>query len=222
MLLKAGDVVENKVFGSMVLTLRGIGKSEQNAYLDAFKKIKPKSAEIHSLLSSFMETVSDYYTNHCDEIIHRAQTTAQLGNYEEAIGNLVSVPNVCQLCFDKCSEKAATIYQQKIDFEGEQLLQQARVEWQMGKDKNTANRVANILVSINPHSAAFPQAIVLQKEIEQKLDADAKRDWEMKMRQYNDKQEFKRGILETVKAIGVAWGEHRPQSVTKNITRLWF
>lgn len=220
--LKAGDFVENKVFGGSVLTLRGIGKSEQSAYTDAFKKIKPSNAEIQTLLNSFKSIITDYYTNHCDEIIRKTESKTTLGDYDEAIYELVSIPDVCLSCFDKCSEKAAVVYQQKIDAEGERLLQQAKIEWQMGKDKITAKRVANFLVSINPHSAAFPKAIVLQKEIEEKLDADAQMEWETRMREYEDKKQFKSSILEAVKAIGVAWGENQPQSITKTIVRLWF
>ncbi len=220
--LKAGDIVDNKVYGGTVLTLRGIGKSEQNAYTDAFKKIKSGNIEIQKLLNSIRDVIMDYYTNHCDEIIRKVRTTAQLGNYNEAIYQLVSVPPVCQSCSDLCSAEAATIYQQKIDTEGEQLLRQATMKWQTSKDKTTAIVVANLLLKIDPRSSAYPKSKQLQNEIEQKLDADAQQEWQMKMKEYEDKQQFKMGILDAVRAIGVAWGEHQPQSITKTIVRLWF
>lgn len=220
--LKAGDVVENKVFDGSVLTLRGIGKSEQSAYTDAFKKIKPENTEIQTLLNSFKRAIMDYYTNHCDEIIRKAQSTARLGNYDEALYQLVSVPNVSQSCLDDCSTQAITIFQQKIDAEGEQLLRQATLKWQTNKDKTTAISVADMLLKINPRSSAYPKSQQLQGEIEQKLDADALKEWQMKMREYEDKQQFKMGVLDAIKAIGVAWGEHQPQSITKTIVRLWF
>lgn len=220
--LKAGDVVENKVFLGSVLTLRGIGKSEQTAYTDAFKKIKPANAEIQTLLNSFKSAITDYYTNHCFEIIRKAQSIARLGNYDEALYQLVSVPNVSQSCFDDCSAQAITIFQQKIDAEGEQLLRQATLKWQTNKDKTTAISVAEMLLKINPRSSAYPRSQQLQGEIEQKLDADALKEWQMKMKEYDDKQQFKTGVLDAIKAIGVAWGEHQPQSITKTIVRLWF
>ena len=220
--LKAGDIVENKVYGGTTLTLRGIGKSEQSAYADAFKKIKSSNVEIQSLLNSFKDVVTDYYTHHCDEIIRKAQTAAQLGNYDEAIYQLVSVPPVCQSCSDLCSAEAATIYQQKINAKGEQLLRQATMKWQTSKDKATAIAVANLLLQIAPRSSAYPKSQQLQGEIEQKLDADALKEWQMKMKEYDDKQQFKMGVLDAIKAIGVAWGEHQPQSVAKTIVRLWF
>lgn len=220
--LKAGDIVDNKVYGGTTLTLRGIGKSEQSAYTDAFKKIKPGNVEIQTLLNSFKDFVTDYYTHHCDEIICKAQSTAQLGNYDEALFQLVSVPNVCQSCSDDCSAQATTIYQQKIDAEGEHLLRQATLKWQTSKDKATAIAVADLLLHIAPRSSAYPKSQQLQGEIEQKLDSDALKEWQMKMKEYEDKQQFKMGILDAVRAIGVAWGEHQPQSITKTIVRLWF
>lgn len=219
--LKAGDIVDNKVYGGTTLTLRGIGKSEQSAYTDAFKKIKLGNVEIQTLLNSFKDVVTDYYTHHCDEIIHKAQSTAQLGNYDEALFQLVSTPNVCQSCSELCSVEAATIYQQKIDAEGEQLLRQAMLTWQTSKNKATAIAIADLLLQIAPCSSAYPKSQQLQSEIEQKLDADAQKEWEMKLKEYDDKQQFKMGILDAIKAIGVAWGEHQPQSITKTIVRLW-
>lgn len=220
--LKVGDVIENKVFGGSMLTIRGIGKSEQSAYTNAFKKIKPENAEIQSLLDSFKDAITDYYTNHCDEIIRKAQSTARLENYDEALYQLVSIPNVCQSCFDNCSAQATTVFQQKIDAEGERFLRQATLKWQTNKDKVTAIIVADMLLKINPRSSAYPKSQQLQGEIEQKLDADALKEWQMKMKEYDDKQQFKMGVLDAIKAIGVAWAENQPHSIIKNITRLWF
>ena len=120
--------------------------------------------------NSFKDVVTDYYTHHCDEIIRKAQTAAQLGNYDEAIYQLVSVPPVCQSCSDLCSAEAATIYQQKINAKGEQLLRQATMKWQTSKDKATAIAVANLLLQIAPRSSAYPKSQQLQGEIEQKLE----------------------------------------------------
>ena len=58
-------------------------------------------------------------------------------------------------------------------------------------------------------------------EIENKLQADAKRDWDFQMKKYEDNQAFKRSIVDACQAIGVAFGNGQPKNTTKNIVRKW-
>ena len=115
-----------------------------------------------------------------------------------------------------------TIYRQKIDYEGSLLLKQARIEWMNGQDREAANRVADVMNGISPNSSVYAEVKKLQNTITNKLTADERREWDMKVKQMQARHETNLGIIEAAKAIGVAWFQSRPQSVTKTIIRAWF
>ncbi|MFR3187688.1 MAG: hypothetical protein ACLTOV_06740 [Phocaeicola sp.] len=63
--------------------------------------------------------------------------------------------------------------------------------------------------------------MAFREEISSKLEAKAKKEWDFRMKQYEDNQVFKRSIVDACKAIGVAFGNGQPKNVTKNIISRW-
>ena len=116
----------------------------------------------------------------------------------------------------------ATVYKQKNDFEGNQLLKQARVEWMNGQDKEAADRVAEVMRGIDPNSSAFSEVKKLQNVITNKLNADEKKEWELKIKQMEAQHETTLSVIDVAKAIGVAWLHSRPQTITRTIIRAGF
>lgn len=220
--LMVGDVVENRIYESHTLSLSGIGTTETKALIAAFQRINPQNKELQAMLERAKAKIVSFYTDNCDRIVLRANTLAGTGQYDEAIFGLISVPDVCADCFRRCQEEAVTIYRRKIDSEGATLLAQANNEWMKAPNAAGAVRVAALISGIDPHSSAYPQVTALRQTITEKLQADEKQEWEFQMRKYEDSQIFKRSIVEAVKAIGVAWGNGQPQSVTKTIVRGWW
>ena len=122
----------------------------------------------------------------------------------------------------KCQQQAGLIYQQKIDSEAITLLEKAKTAWTLNQNEQGANEVANIIGQINPKSSNYNQVIYLRNTINKKLQADEKREWDFKMKQYEDNQAFKRSLVDAAKAIGVAWGQNQPKTVYKTVIRHWW
>ena len=219
--LMVGDVVENIPYATCVIPLSGIGINENKAFISAFNALKGNDERIVQMLADARTKITDYYTNRCGEIVTRANTLAATGKYDEAIFRLVSVPNVCTECFEQCQSQAAAIYQQRIDEQGVELLEKAKSVWAAQQDGNGATKAAQIISEISPKAANYQQVIALRNSISAKLQADAKRQWDFKMKQYEDSQAFKRSIVEGVRAVGVAWASHQPTNVTKIIRSWW-
>ena len=72
---------------------------------------------------------------------------------------------------------------------------------------------------MNSASADYENALHLWDVISEKLDRDEVEKKEMARRVYEDKVQFKNSIVDACKAIGVAFGQGQPDSVTKNIRR---
>lgn len=217
-----GDIIENRIYESHSISLAGIGINENKAFIAAFQRLNPRDKELQGMIASAKEKIVTFYTNDCEKILVQAEDLAKMDKMNEAIFRLVSVPNICNECFLRCQQKAADIYIQKINSEAVALLQQAQIAWMKQPNITGANSVATIINQINPKANNYQEVINLRKKIESKLQADAKREWDFQMKKYEDSQAFKLSIVDACKAIGVAFGNGQPKSVTKTIIRGWW
>lgn len=220
--LMVGDVVENKLYASVTLQVAGIGINENKTFINAFRTIKGDNPKIQQILNEAKAKIIEYYTEQCPVIIQKAQSMVTKQSYDEAIFLLTSVPDVCRECFTRCQQEAGVVYQQKIDAESTILLEKARTVWATNQSAQGASKVADIISQINPRSNNYDKVSELRKAVGQKLEADARRDWDFKMKQYEDNQQFKRSIIDAIKAIGVAWGKNQPTTVYRTVIRHWW
>lgn len=215
-----GDVIENKVYTSVTIQSSGIGKNENTAFISAFRGIKNDNPEISKMLNIAKKEIIDFYTNNCSEIIERTKSLVATQAYDEALFQLTSVPNICNDCFIKCQEQIRKVYKLKIDSEASTLLEKAKNVWAANQNEQGANEVADIISNINPNSANYKHVVELRNTIKRKLKNDAIREYEFKMKQYEDNQLFKQSLLDAAKAIGVAWGQNKPNYYT--VIRHWW
>ena len=220
--LMVGDVVENKLFASVTLQSAGIGLSENKAFINAFRMIKGDNPKIQLMLTEAKTKIVDYYNNNCPEFIQRAKGMVAKQAYEEAIFMLNSVPSINYDCFAQCQQQAGIIYQQMIDSEAVTLIEKAKTVWAANQNEQGANEVADIISRINPKSANYAQVISLRNSISAKLQADAKQEWEFKMKQYRDNQAYQRSLIDAAKAIGVAWGKNQPRTIYRTVIQHWW
>lgn len=220
--LMVGDVVENKLYASVTLQVAGIGTNENKTFISAFRNIKGDNPKIQQMLNEAKEKIMDYYTSQCPAIIQNAQSLVDTQAYDEAIFLLTSIPDVCRDCFLQCQQQAGVVYQQKMDSESTILLEKARNAWAKSQNAQGASEVADIISQICPKFTNYAEVSALRLAVEQKLQADAKREWDFKMKQYEDNQQFKRSIVDVVKAIGVAWAKNQPKAIYKTIIYSWW
>lgn len=222
LLIRIGDVKTGKVFKTTSITLKGIGLNEEKSLISCFNNLDKDNAQLSIMVREAQSEIENYYCTHCDEIIKRWINEANMDAYESSIYELVSIPNVCKTCYERCQQEAVAIYQRHIENVGQDLYAKARIEWMNGQNSEAANRVAAIMVQIDPRASIYPKVKELQNVITQKLDAEEKREWDLYLKKDNDNQSFKKSIVEAVRDIGVAWGENQPQSISRTIIRTWF
>lgn len=216
-----GDIVDNKLYESYTMSSSGIGTTEAKAMISAFQRINVNNPEIRAMLGRAQTKIVDYYKSHCDDILTKANTLSNQQKYDEAMFYLMSIPNVCSDCYSRCQTTAANIYKSKLTAEGEVLLNKARSEWLSGLNAASANRAADIMAQIDPQSSVYPEVKKLQNTISAKLQADAQRAWQLKMKNIEEGHKTARSVIDCVKSIGVAWASHQPTSVVKNIITRW-
>ncbi len=220
--LAVGDIVENKVYSTYTMTTIGTGTNDTKAFVSAFTKINPQKDELQNMLAEAKTKIVDYYTENTDEIINNAKALAAMQKYDEAIFRLMSVPNIYNKGYKDCQSAAVAIYQQKINHEAETLLAKAKNIWASSPNDTGAQQVAELISKINPKADNYQSVETFRKQVEDKLQDDAKREWEFLMKQYENNQAFKQSIVSACRDIGVAYGKGQPKSTTTTIVRGWF
>ena len=221
--LMVGDIEENKLYASVTLQAAGIGTNDNKTFINAFRNINGDNPQIQQMLNEAKEKIIEYYTNQCPAIIRKVQGLVATQAFDEAIFLLTSVPDVCRDCFTQCQRQAGVVYQQKIDSESTILLEKARTVWATSNQNvQSANEVADIINQINPRCSNYTEVLALRSSIEQKLQADAKRDWDLRMKQYEDNEKHKQSIVDAYKTVAVAYAKNRPTTIFRTIVRSWW
>lgn len=216
-----GDIIENKLIDSYSISLNGIGITETKSFITAFQRFTPSDSGLQEMLTNAKVKIVDYYSGSCEAIIDNANALAGTGRFDEAIFRLMSVPDVCRDCYKRCQETAISIYKDKLTSEAANLLEQAKNVWAVSPNSTGAAEVAKLISQINPSSSNYESVTAFRNQVAEKMKRDEKRDWEYEMKRYDNNQAFKMSLIDACKAVGVAFGNGQPESVTKNIIRGW-
>jgi len=184
--LYIGDGIENLSFTSINMTIKGVGTNENKAFIDGFKNIPTKNAQLEKFMQEGKQKIMDYYIAKCAMIEQKAASLAAQSKYDQAIYELAAVPDVSKDCYTRCQSKMAVYFKQKIDAECNQKLTRAKGEWAANQSYSGAQTASNILLSIHPAAACMPQVNEMLKSMSDKIAADERAAWELKVKQYND------------------------------------
>lgn len=122
--LYIADYLNDNRFASTSFIIKGSGRSEEKAYMDAVKKIN-NNAEMQRFVSQGKQRISDYYNTMCDKIIKDAIALSQSKEYDRAMAALGSIPNTTA-CFEESRAVLVNVYGQYYTNNCEHLLQLAR------------------------------------------------------------------------------------------------
>ena len=193
-----GDVIDEKIYGINTVSIAGVGETETKSYIKAFQNIKP----MNDFFMTAKDAIVDYYTNNCQTIITDATRKTKMHQYDDAITNLLTVPNVCEECYNMCQDRAIEIYGEKLEADKEQMnneglviIKKARSAWMAKQDYESAQKAMDLLANVDPNIPCSKDADALVNEIsaklrndEAKIEAKAKAEWDFKVRQWEDNQ----------------------------------
>lgn len=212
-----GDGIEGTKFASKSVQMKGVGTNETKAYIDAIKMVKPTDPSLQSFVEEGKKKIMAYYNSKCDFIIKDAQTLASQDKYDEAIYKLVSVPDVCKECYDKCMAAVAPMYKKKIDRDCKIKLAEATGVWNASQDMAAADNAGAILATIEPAAACYGEAKALSAKIAKKVNEIDKREWAYTMKEQQQTSE----LIKAYRDVGVAYGNGQPQNVSYTTVGWW-
>lgn len=209
-----GDIVGQTVYETFSLDLKGVGNTEERAYISALKGLNPGNNAFKSFIERGKRKILTYYDNNYPTILRRAATAEQTGQYEEALMILSTIPECC-VGFDQASNAMLRVYQSYLDTEGQRLLALGRAAWAADPTSGGATEACSYLTQINPSSKAFAQAQALVKDIQKVTRADYVFETQTK---YKDEISLQKARIEAARAIGVAFGRGPKANYTSRIT----
>lgn len=182
-----GDVVDNKVFETITIPLIGIGINENKAFIAAINQLKPQNAELSEFIDRAKKKIVDYYAIRCSQIVKQAQKLASGNEYDEAIYQLIQIPDICD-CAKECQDLMIEYIIKRNDAIAAQLYNEAKARWAASPTQQGALEVADIIAKIPANTSSESKVNSLINTINKKLRDDEKRQWDFKMKQYNDAQ----------------------------------
>ncbi|MDP5099325.1 MAG: hypothetical protein NWQ27_04990 [Crocinitomicaceae bacterium] len=212
-----GDGIDGTLFETESITVKGVGTNETKAYISALKMIKPEHPDLKAFMERGKQKIIDYYTAKCDFIIKEAQTLEAQNKFEEAIYTLITVPEVCKECYDKCMDAVAPIYKKQIDRECKIKLGEAQTTWNAAQDMAAAETAGAILATIAPEASCFGEVKSLNDKIAAKVKLIGEREYKFQLKEQAQVSER----IQAVRDIGVAYGKGQPKTVVYN-TRGWY
>lgn len=222
--LYVGDGIDGTLFSTYSLTCKGVGETEDKAYLAAIKNIKANNPEIKAFLDEGKTRILEYYNSRCDFLITDAKSQAALENYDEALYMLLSIPDACKDCYMRAQSELPGIYKNKIDMECAAHLNQARSVWMSrgsaGDARDAAWEASMLLSEINPKAACYDEALDLMKQIGKKMESIDNREWEFVKRMEENRHKEAMSSINAAKEIEMAWAKNQPKTIY-NIRTWW-
>lgn len=120
-----GDGIDGTKFSSYSIETKGVGNTETKAYISALKNIRVNDPGYNTFIENGKKKIIEYYNSQCDFILKNANSMADRKEYESAIYNLTSIPEVCKECYDKAMDLSVKIYRDKLENECQQNLTRA-------------------------------------------------------------------------------------------------
>lgn len=183
-----GDVIDNIKYGTHVLPLTGVGLNEEQALQQAIKTIKVNDSDIASFIDNAKKRIVAFYRENEDKILREADALVAAGRYDDALYVLSMVPDACGECYAHCQDRMFEIGRERTNYNGQALLSQAKAAWAKSPDASGAEEVYPLISAISPSASCYGEVAPFLEQIRKKLVADDRREWEFKMKQYEDEK----------------------------------
>lgn len=209
--LYVADVAQKTVLATASQTIKGVGRSETRAYMDALKHFNTNSPAMAQFIEEGKAKILAYYDSEAPRLMKEARALAEMHDYEHALSVVMVIPAQCKY-YDESLQVGLDIFHAYQDYACVQNLQKARMAWAAEQNATGAQKAGEYLAQIYPDAACYGEAMDVYKEVKAKvLD-----DWKFEMKQYQDGIDLEKQRIEAARAIGVAYGNHQ-QPITTNM-----
>jgi hypothetical protein len=208
------DQFDQKVFATTTIRAKGIGNSEDKAFVQAINGINARSTDLAAFVSAGRDKIIDYYNDNCTKIIAKAYSLSQLEQYEEALFFLSQIPAAsdCYLHSIAATTEIYNLYQDRMCSEN---LARAKAVWSASQNAEGGLAAGVFLARISPEGRCFPDAEDLFEEIKREVKDDKEFAKNFMIKQWDDTVTLESQTIEAARQVGISWGDHQ-QPITTN------
>lgn len=204
------QVDNNVLFATISKPLKGSGSTKKMAITNAFSQINTNDVEFKNFIETGKLRIIAYYESRCDDIVKKSESFMKMKQYDQALGLLMSVPEEVSSCYHQIQNKAVEVYKTYQTQKCFELIQKAKTSL----SKNYYNLALDILSEVDPSTSCFTEAQTIAKLAETKVKAEEKKQWDFRMKVYNDSLALQNKRIAAIKEIAVAYYKSKPTSVS--------
>lgn len=209
--LYIGDAEAQKMYASRQFELKGAGKTEQLAYMNALKSLNAGNPDFQTFVTQGREKILDYFNANYSSYLTKARTAMKQRDYDQAMYWASRIPECCR-GYNEAVALITSAYSDRVDYEAEQLLAQARAAWAAHPDEAGAEEAHSFLTQIDPAAKCHSDA----KALSDKIAKVVKTNWDFEnVTKYKDAVEADKRRVEAARQIGVAWAQNQPKTVNR-------
>ena len=205
------QVDNNIVYSTISIPLKGNGKDKQMALSNLISKINPNLKDFVTFITTGKQKIIDYYNLKCQDIITKSESLVKMQDYQGAIGLLMTVPDEVA-CYNNIQQKTIEAYKAYQNQKCITQLQEAKTTLA----KNYYEDALNILSQIDPSTKCYKEAEALIKKAEEKVDAQARNQFAVRMKMYNDSIALEKQRIQAAKEIAVEYYRNQPKPAANN------
>ena len=207
------QVTNNIVYATTSLPLKGSGNSKNSAVTNSISKIPVTDPILKTFVETAKAKIILYYQENCTDIEKKAEVLAKNQNYEAALGTLMAVPEEVSGCYNQVLSRSMEIYKAYQNQKCSVQVQQAKVLI-AAKDYTGA---LSIIGQIDPSASCFSAAEALAKSAAEKVDEEAKKQWDFKMKQYDNEVALEKQRIDAIKDIAVSYFNSQPKTINNTV-----
>lgn len=199
-----------KIFSSYSKSIQGSGYNKEKAIANAISKIPTTNNKIKEFIFEAKEKILTYYNDNCNQILDDSNFLMKTQKFDQAIALLSSVPREAKSCYATVQDKSIEAFNAYQKQTCETNLLKAKTEI----SKNNYSNALRFLSFIDVSSPCLKKAETLINEVAKKVDQEEKRDWDLMLKKYNDRQNMEKYRLDTMKEIAKAYYRSKPTTIT--------
>jgi len=203
----------NATFTSFSKRIVGSAERQEEALANAVNSIRPSDPALVGFLQQSKVKISDYFRNHCPDVIAEARQAFDLGDYARAISLYFSVPSDApSSCFSEAQAGLRKTYARYVS--NKCNMQLLRLKAYVARAQNTNEQLSSmdyqtvmeIIEGLDPASpdclAAAEQQI---RKIEKRFDEKQQQAWELKKKSAADEVAIRKETLKAIVAISKSY-----------------
>lgn len=184
-----GDGETGTKYISETFRTKGVGATEEKAYLNAVKNLNVKSEQMASFVGRGRKRIIEYYENNKNQIISSVRSYISGKDLERAAYELCLIPQECSY-YNEVQNLLGQVNGRIVDNNSSELFLSAESIWAGEQNESSANQVAELISKIDPNASCFSEANKFMSSVTERMEQLNNREWAARQRQLAHEREM--------------------------------